>query len=40
MKMTEGVRNYAAKQGVAEQETLKRGLDEKAKEFVGKGAKI
>jgi phosphomethylpyrimidine synthase len=40
MKITEDVRKYAAEQGVAEQDALKRGLDEKAKEFVKKGAEV
>jgi phosphomethylpyrimidine synthase len=40
MKITEDVRKYAAEQGVAEQDALKRGLDEKAKEFVKKGAQV
>ncbi|MCX6897171.1 MAG: phosphomethylpyrimidine synthase ThiC [Verrucomicrobia bacterium] len=40
MKITEDVRKFAAEQGVAEQDALKRGLDEKAKEFVKKGAQV
>ncbi len=40
MKITEDVRKFAAEQGVAEQDALKRGLDEKAKEFVKKGAEV
>jgi phosphomethylpyrimidine synthase len=40
MKITEDVRQFAAEQGVAEQDALKRGLDEKAKEFVKKGAEV
>jgi len=40
MKITEDVRKYAAEQGVGEEEALKRGMDEKAREFVEKGAEI
>jgi phosphomethylpyrimidine synthase len=40
MKITEDVRRYAAEQGVAEQDALQRGLEEKAKEFVAKGAEV
>jgi phosphomethylpyrimidine synthase len=40
MKITEDVRKYAAEQGVSEQDALQRGLDEKAKEFVKKGAEV
>ena len=40
MKITEDVRQYAAEQGVAEQEALARGLAQKAGEFVEKGAEI
>ena len=40
MKITEDVRKYAAEQGVSEQDALKKGLDEKAKEFVKKGAQV
>jgi len=40
MKITEGVRKYTAGQGVAEEEALKRGLEEKSKEVVGKGAEV
>ncbi len=34
MKITEDVRKYAAEQGIAEEEALKKGMDEKSKEFV------
>jgi phosphomethylpyrimidine synthase len=37
MKITEDVRQYAAEKGIAEQEALARGLDEKSKEFAEKG---
>jgi phosphomethylpyrimidine synthase len=40
MKITEDVRKYAAEQGLAEEEALKKGMEEKSKEFVEKGAEI
>ncbi|WP_018878228.1 phosphomethylpyrimidine synthase ThiC [Thioalkalivibrio sp. ALE28] len=40
MKITQDVRDYAAAQGLSEDEALKKGLQEKAVEFVEKGAKI
>ena len=40
MKITEDVRRYAAEQGVGEEDALRRGLEEKAKEFVEKGAEV
>jgi len=40
MKITQDVRDYAAKQGVAEDEALARGMAEKAKEFVAQGAEL
>jgi phosphomethylpyrimidine synthase len=40
MKITQDVREYAAKQGISEQEALERGMKEKAVEFVEKGAEI
>ena len=40
MKITEDVRKYAAEQGVKEEEALKAGMEEKAKEFVRKGGKV
>jgi phosphomethylpyrimidine synthase len=40
MKITEDVRKYAAEQGLAEAEAVESGLQEKAKEFVEKGAEI
>ena len=40
MKITEDVRKYAAEQGIAEEEALKRGMEEKAKEFTEKGAEV
>ena len=40
MKITQDVRDYADKQGVDAQEALARGMQEKAVEFVKKGAQI
>jgi len=40
MKITEDVRQYAAQQGVSEEEALKKGMEEKSKEFVEKGAEV
>ena len=40
MKITEDDRKYAAEQGVSEEEALKRGMEEKSKEFVDKGAGV
>ena len=34
MKITEDVRRYAAEQGIAEEEALKKGMEQKSKEFV------
>ncbi|SPE50464.1 thiamin (pyrimidine moiety) biosynthesis protein [Verrucomicrobia bacterium] len=40
MRITEDVRKYAAAQGLGEQEALHKGLEEKAREFVEKGAEV
>jgi phosphomethylpyrimidine synthase len=40
MKITEDVRKYAAEQGVTEDEALKKGMEEKSREFVEKGAEV
>jgi phosphomethylpyrimidine synthase len=40
MKITQDVRDYAAKQGIAETEALEKGMQAKAVEFVKKGADI
>ncbi len=40
MKITQDVRDYAAQQGVAEKEALQKGMEEKAIEFVKKGAEV
>jgi phosphomethylpyrimidine synthase len=34
------VAEYAAEQGIAEEEALKKGMEEKSKEFVEKGAEV
>jgi phosphomethylpyrimidine synthase len=40
MKITEDVRKYAAEQAISEEEALKKGMEEKSKEFVKKGAEV
>ncbi|MGN4223838.1 phosphomethylpyrimidine synthase ThiC, partial [Burkholderia gladioli] len=40
MKITQDVRDFAAKQGVSESEALKKGMEVKAVEFVKTGAEI
>jgi len=40
MKITQDVRDYAAKQGVAETEAVAKGMEAKAVEFVTKGGEI
>jgi phosphomethylpyrimidine synthase len=40
MKITEDVRRYAAEQGVSEDDALRKGMDEKAREFVDAGAEV
>ncbi len=40
MKITQDVRDYAAAQGISEQEALQAGMQEKAVEFVRKGAEV
>ena len=40
MKITEDVRKYAAEQGIAEEAALQKGMEEKSKEFVAKGAEV
>jgi phosphomethylpyrimidine synthase len=40
MKITEDVRKYAAEQGIAEEEALRQGLEQKATEFTEKGAEV
>jgi phosphomethylpyrimidine synthase len=40
MKITEDVRKYAAEQGMSETEALDKGMEEKSREFVEKGAEV
>ena len=40
MKITEDVRKYAAEQGIAEEEALKKGMEEKSHEFMEKGSEL
>lgn len=40
MKISQDVRDYAAEQGVSEQEALQKGMQEKAIEFVKKGSEV
>ncbi len=40
MKITQDVRDYAAKQGMSEIDALKKGMEQKSVEFVKKGAQI
>lgn len=40
MKITEDVRKYAAELGLSEEAAMKRGMEEKSKEFVEKGAEV
>jgi hypothetical protein len=40
IKITEDVRKYAAEQGLAAEEAIKKGLEEKSREFVEQGAEV
>jgi phosphomethylpyrimidine synthase len=40
MKITEDVRKYAAEQGLAEEEALKAGMEQKSREFTEMGAEV
>lgn len=40
MKITQDVRDFAARKGVSEDEALKKGMEEKASEFLAKGTEI
>jgi phosphomethylpyrimidine synthase len=40
MRITEDVRKYAAEQGIDGDEALKKGLEEKSKEFITSGAEV
>lgn len=38
--ITEDVRKYAAEQAISEEEALNKGMEEKSKQFVKKGAEV
>jgi phosphomethylpyrimidine synthase len=40
MKITEDVRRHAAEQGIAEEDALKKGMEEKSREFTEKGSEL
>jgi len=40
MNITKDVRKYAAEQRIAEEEALKKGMEEKNKEFAEKGSEL
>ena len=40
MKIAEAVRKYAAQQGSAEEEALKKGMEEESREFTEKGSEL
>jgi len=40
MKITQDVRDFAAQQGVSEQDALEKGMETKAAEFVKAGAEV
>ena len=40
MKISEDVRQFAAAQGISEEEALEKGMEEKSREFVEKGAEV
>ncbi len=40
MQITEDVRKYAAEQAISKEEALKRGMEEKSKEFVESRAEV
>ncbi|MCX6966939.1 MAG: phosphomethylpyrimidine synthase ThiC [Verrucomicrobia bacterium] len=40
MKISDDVRKFAAEQGIAEEEALAKGMEEKSREFVEKGAEV
>ena len=40
MRITQDVREYAARQGISEEEALRRGMEEKAQEFVQSGGEL
>jgi phosphomethylpyrimidine synthase len=40
MKITQDVRDFAEKQGLNEEDALKKGMEEKSKEFLEKGSEV
>ena len=40
VKITEDVRKYAAEQGIAEEAALKKGMEEKSRQFTEKGSEL
>ena len=40
MRITEDVRKHAAEHGVSEEEAVRKGMEEKSREFVEKGAEL
>ena len=40
MKISQDVRDYAAKKGISDKEALEKGMEEKSIEFVKKGSKV
>jgi phosphomethylpyrimidine synthase len=40
MKLTKDIRQYAAEQGLAEEEALKKGMEKKSREFTEKGREL
>ena len=40
VNLTEDVRKYAAEQAISEEEALKKGMEEKSKEFAEKGSEL
>ena len=40
MKISEDVRQYAAQQGISDEEALEKGMEEKSKEFAEAGAEV
>ena len=40
MKLTEDIRKYAAEQAISEREAVKKGMEEKSKEFAEKGSEL
>jgi phosphomethylpyrimidine synthase len=40
MNIAEHIRKYAAEQGISEEEALKKGMEEKSREFTEKGSEL